>query len=125
MGPGLDEVCGDGKDNDCNGMIDTFDSACGTAACTDADGDGWCLENGDCDDSNPDRYPGNPEVCADGIDQDCSGMDKTKGKGCPRAGTLEAGLEGKGNTCADGLDNDQDGLSDCDDSDCAANRACR
>ena len=29
----------------------------------------------DCDDSNPDRYPTNPEVCDDGVDQDCTGTD--------------------------------------------------
>ncbi len=29
----------------------------------------------DCDDGNNDRYPGNPEVCGDGVDQDCVGGD--------------------------------------------------
>lgn len=29
----------------------------------------------DCDDGNDDRFPGNPEVCGDGVDQDCVGAD--------------------------------------------------
>ncbi len=30
----------------------------------------------DCDDGNNDRFPGNNEVCNDGVDQDCTGADK-------------------------------------------------
>ncbi len=41
----------------------------------DADGDGWTVDGGDCDDTDPTAYPAAPEVPADGIDQDCSGGD--------------------------------------------------
>lgn len=43
----------------------------------DADGDGAKLgvQPKDCDDNNPDRYPGNTEVPYDGVDNDCDGFD--------------------------------------------------
>ena len=44
----------------------------GDAPGTDADGDGWTSDGGDCDDGNPDVNPDAEEVC-DGIDNDCSG----------------------------------------------------
>ncbi|HEV8199322.1 MAG TPA: putative metal-binding motif-containing protein [Candidatus Polarisedimenticolia bacterium] len=46
----------------------------GFVNCQDADGDGvtTCDDLWDCDDSNPNAYPGNTEVC-DGIDNDCDG----------------------------------------------------
>ncbi len=39
----------------------------------DADGDGtaWCL---DCDDASPTSHPGAPEICGDGVDQNCNGV---------------------------------------------------
>jgi hypothetical protein len=36
----------------------------------DRDGDGHRAD-ADCDDGDPNRYPGAPETCGDGIDQDC------------------------------------------------------
>ena len=40
----------------------------------DRDGDGAVAAD-DCDDRDPGIFPGNPEVIADGVDQDCSGAD--------------------------------------------------
>jgi bacillopeptidase F len=42
----------------------------------DLDGDGAAAED-DCDDSDPDIYPGADEVKSDGVDQDCNGYDLT------------------------------------------------
>ena len=126
INPGANEICADAVDNDCNGLIDVQDPACGTLVCTDTDGDGYSMEGGDCGlmdcvINDPDIYPGAPEVCNDGIDQDCSGKDKTKGKGCK----VSRGKEGKGKTCSDNLDNDGDGDIDCNDASCNSNRSCR
>jgi len=41
----------------------------------DDDNDG-SLDGADCAPLDPNRFPGNPEICGDGIDQDCDGEDK-------------------------------------------------
>ncbi|MCB9691592.1 MAG: hypothetical protein H6736_07240 [Alphaproteobacteria bacterium] len=43
-------------------------------AVQDLDGDGWFPPQ-DCDDADPTVAPGAPEVCGDGLDQDCDGQD--------------------------------------------------
>src|SRR3989344_4694615 len=54
------------------------------AACVDNDGDkftvasdGKCKASAqiDCDDNNNKRFPGNMDICGNGIDEDCSGAD--------------------------------------------------
>jgi len=133
--PGNPEICNDGIDNDCNGLTDNADPSCQFTpppSCTDVDQDGFSAEGGacgtpDCNDFDANVYPGATEICNDGIDQDCSGADRTKGKIC-QDGTSTGGKtpsEGKGKTCKDGLDNDKDGLVDCADPDCSGNRVCR
>ena len=82
--PDAAEVCDDGIDNDCDGTTDCGDDECYgdpvCISCIDADGDGYFSTAGcgtavDCNDGNAGVYPGAPEICADGIDQDCDGAD--------------------------------------------------
>jgi len=84
--PGNTEIC-DGQDNNCDGEID--EGLVFTTYYSDNDMDGFgegdgfedCLqppdtvtEGGDCDDSNPDVYPGAPEILGNGIDDNCDGI---------------------------------------------------
>jgi hypothetical protein len=100
--PGAPEACENGFDEDCDGR----DSMCG-----DQDGDGFraCSAAGavgcDCDDRDPARNPRAVDVCGDGIDQDCDGVDAP----CDRDG--------------DGYpaDRERGGFPDCDDTNPAIN----
>ncbi len=72
--PGAQEICGDGKDNDCDGQqdegsVDTDDD--GTPDCVDDDDDGdGSPDNLDCAPLDADVHPGATEIC-DGKDNDC------------------------------------------------------
>ncbi len=68
--PGAEEV-GDGRDNDCDGLVDEGVDT------VDNDGDGYAETDGDCDDADPNVSPGADEAPYDGIDQDCDGYDLT------------------------------------------------
>jgi|GEM_PF-5238830 len=97
------ELCGDGVDNDCDGVVDNPEQ-CGTAC---------PIDGAPCNDGDPcttsDVCLGGecvgatePELCGDGLDNDCDGVvDNPEQCGClPEA------------EVCDGLDNDCDGLVD-------------
>lgn len=88
------ELCGNGVDDNGNGLIDCLDSQC------------WASTT--CD-----------EDCAGGGDEDRDGLvDCLDAADC---GGDSACVEQR---CADGTDDDADGDTDCDDWDCVGNAAC-
>lgn len=94
ISPDADEDCDNGVDDDCDGDVDEDES--GELAYLDVDGDGWGSDDdpipacsapdfgvafvgGDCDDADPNVYPGAFEYC-DGVDNDCDGEVDTDGE---------------------------------------------
>jgi hypothetical protein len=66
ISPGVDEILGNGVDDDCDGVVDL-----GTS---DLDGDGYSGDlGGDCNDNDPNIHPGMVEL-PNFIDDDCDGI---------------------------------------------------
>jgi len=82
------------EDADGNTAFDEVGLFAADPALADEDGDGVTVGDGDCDDSDPLRFPGNDELC-DGVDNDCD----------------ELLLDGED------VDSDGDGSPECDDCD--------
>jgi hypothetical protein len=84
-----DDIDGETRDSSPDIGADEFS---GGLACTDNDGDGYgnpassacTYPQLDCDDTNPAINPGAPEICGNGIDEDCSNSDLQ----CPSAANL-------------------------------------
>jgi len=137
---GTTELCGDGLDNDCNGLIDDVANlglACesGIGACK-ADGVYYCDNMNHSVKCN--AIPGQPtaEVCGDSVDNDCDtvtdtdpelnlGASCTVGEGiCQRAGGMVCSnnsvvcdgtpgtADSRGEICNNNLDDDCDGVID-------------
>ena len=90
VSPTAPEVCGNERDEDCDGVVDED---------VDEDADGVTTCDGDCDDSDAARVPGAPETC-DGVDEDCDGL-----------------VDEDFDRDDDGVPDCGDGLGDCDDDD--------
>jgi hypothetical protein len=99
--PGQAEICGNGVDDDCDGMTDVGIDAVGCSLYYfDGDGDGYAGSGansqcscgagvysakltGDCDDSDAGVNPKAKEICGNGKDDNCSGaQDEGAGVGC-------------------------------------------
>jgi MYXO-CTERM domain-containing protein len=141
---GVTEICGDGVDNDCNGLVDFRDGdAC--AGAYDFDNDGYCalgqdLEPRDrycttpdelaaprdCNDMVATINPGAMEMCASGVDNNCDGrigiadpqcvgyLDRDGDRYCP----VGFDMNRNGN-CIDA--GEETGNGDCNDDDPAVN----
>ena len=141
VNPSAREICGDGVDNNCDGLTDSEDpSARAVRWYTDADGDGYgdpaaywgeaCDDPGglsvdptDCDDTDASINPGVVEVWYDGIDADCAGdddydadadgyqSDAFGGEDCEDADSDV--YPDHVDVCGDGIDSDCDGIDPC------------
>ena len=119
--PGAAEEC-DGVDQDCDGQPD--DGLAVAWYFPDDDGDGYgagaggvqdCApppdhvsDDSDCDDTNAAVNPGAPEICDDGIDNNCNGIADGIADGCGLQGTIplamaDARLLGEGADDAAGI----------------------
>ncbi len=116
--------CGDGHDDDQDGLIDCEDTDCdGRAPCNeqfcedDLDNDNDGLIN--CEDPDCLGHTSCVETtCDDGIDDDFDTLTDCEDPDC--ASKAPCGEE----LCGDGVDDDNDGDMDCEDTDCARNALC-
>ena len=106
--PGAMEICGDGRDQDCDGK----DTACQPVpADVDDDGDGYSENQGDCNDRNANIFPGAVEIC-DSLDNDCDGS-VDEGNVCQTCTDADKDGYYKENGCG--------GTQDCNDNDLSIN----
>lgn len=111
--------------NGCFVIIPGISAANG--GCLDLDGDGFYDRPGcgteDCDDAQPTVYPGAPELCGDGLDNDCDGVvDNNTDTGTHVAWYQDADEDGYGNAAMSQIACAQpagyvDNNEDCDDTD--------
>ena len=118
--PGMEEFCGDGADNNCDGAID---EGCGGGE-TDNDNDGF-IDVLDCNDNDASINPNAEEICGDSIDNNCNSL---VDEGC-NEGPIDFDMDGYYSNsdcndndylinpgspefCADNIDNNCNGVVD-------------
>jgi hypothetical protein len=93
------EVCNDGRDNDCNGLIDCADPACR---------------------NDPSCKQCTPEICSGGLDENCNQLIDCADPACLLDPVCRTAVE----ICSNGKDDNANGLADCDDPACVATTYC-
>jgi hypothetical protein len=127
INPDAEEIC-DYIDNNCNNKVDeTFDTdndgfvgwdGPEYAACADIYGPGGEASHmGDCDDSDPEQWPGAHESPDNGEDDDCDGcVDECQDADGDGWDTCDPGVHAGDPTCETDNEGDTDGReADCDD----------
>ncbi len=115
------EICGNGVDDNCNGLTDCQDPACFF--------DPSCQPNPDFplppDMATADMSGGcqaQLENCTNGVDDNCDGLVDCQDPEC--AGAPNCGPPGR-EICNNGIDDDHNGLTDCQDPACANFPGCQ
>jgi len=93
--------CGDGIDNDGDGLVDLQDPGCDNA-----------------EDNDEYNKPPPTTQCNDGVDNDGDGLADLKDPGCANADDNDETNSPPATQCSDGIDNDGDGLIDLKDPGC-------
>lgn len=99
--------CGDGEDNDLDGLVDCDDPDCARAY--------------RCEARGPEPVEGDPARCFDGVDNNENGYVDCADFSCLKEGYCRTAVqepEASVEACTDGLDNDWDDDIDCNDVDC-------
>ncbi len=118
-------------DFDCVAEDPCFAGRCIEGSCefdfTDMDQDGvppiGC-GGSDCNDLNPNTFPGAPENCFDGDDNDCNGVADCFDPVCADVPDCGCTPAPGGEVCTNGQDDDCDTTVDCLDADCAGTPEC-
>src|SRR5690606_27715735 len=102
--------CGDGADEDCDGLVDCADPDCGGAVC--GPGGATCTASGTC----PCPSGFTERICGDGNDDDCDGLVDCADADCDGRSCGESGMVCRAGecTCSESIEFCNDRDEDCD-----------